>query len=128
VTTKARGRPNCTYVADAKNLIARTDRPLSTLEIAEACGLSRSQTMTLRRALRRDAVAGRLLKVGQDERDSYVWAAPPAGKCGNRDIACWSAAYALRRALPDAGVDVRRCFDALQSVLESSWETKEQGT
>ena len=115
------GRPPSTFVGAALNAIRESSHPLSTRDLIVRFGLSEAKEMTLRRALRREALLGRLLCVGQVLDGTYAWA-PVKETAADDDRALLGAAYAAQAYLRDRmggeiGLDIETCKQVIASTL-----------
>ena len=114
------GKPQARFVVAALALIRESGHPISTLALIERFGLSYSEEMSLRRALRREALLGRVLCVGKVLDGSFAWVGVDEAAEG-RDRAVLGAAHAAAAYLRDRlGGEVALDVDAFKTFLAST--------
>ena len=115
------GKRPAAYVAEALRTIQESAQPRSTLNLIQKLGLSTVQETTLRRALRKAALAGRVLRLARGTDGSFYWAKVD-GDDALRDPATLGAAYAAQMYLRERlggeiAVDIEACRQVIASTL-----------
>jgi hypothetical protein len=115
------GKRPAAYVAAALRTIQESVHPLSTMALIQALGLTRIQEPTLRRALRKAAQSGRVLRLARGTEGSFYWA--KVDGCDDLvDPATLGAAYAAQMYLRERlggeiAVDIEACRQVIASTM-----------